>query len=161
MVNSLIPAFFIPNDKLEMFLHFLRSVFDNRWVSLSTLQRLGEKIISFSLSISACKSYTREIFSVIGYLSKNNKQVILLSKRLQEELHYCLSLETWQYCLPWQLERHSLITLHTDASKKGSVLSSYKKVKKWFSMIIGGTRAAYQRPRNSRLGTSSYLCTAS
>ena len=48
MVNSLVPAFFIREDKRERFLSFLRSVLDSRWVSLTTLQRLAGKIVSFT-----------------------------------------------------------------------------------------------------------------
>ena len=110
MVNSLVPAFFIPGDKKERFLSFVRSVLANRWVSLTTLQRL-------SLVIPACKLYTREILAAIAYLNKNNKQVIPSSPRLREQLSYWLSLETWQQCLQWRVERHSVITLHFDSSK--------------------------------------------
>ena len=117
MVNSLVPAFFIPGDKKERFLSFVRSVLANRWVSLTTLQRFAGKIISLSLAIPACKMYTREILAANAYLNKNNKQVIPLSPRLQEQLSYWLSLKTWQQCLPWRVERHSVITLHSDSSK--------------------------------------------
>lgn len=118
-VNSITQAFLIPLDKQEKFLALLREILERKWVSQRTLQRLAGKIISFSLAVPMCKLYTREILATIGFQSKNGQQVVQIKPRLRQELAHWQSPDIWQQHLPWRGEKHSVVEVHSDASKTG------------------------------------------
>lgn len=119
VVDSIAQSFRIPDEKRERFLSLLREVLASQWVTQKTFQRLAGKIISFSLAAPVCKLYTREVLSTISFQTRNNQQLVQLKPRVREELSYWLCPGNWQQRLPWRSERHSVVEVHTDASKSG------------------------------------------
>ena len=119
LINSLNQAFIIPLDKREKFLTLLHGVLEKKWVAQKTLQHLAGKIISFNLTLPMCKLYTREILATISFQSKNNQQAVQLKPRVRQELSYWQSPDVWQQHLPWRGEKHSVVEVHSDASKTG------------------------------------------
>jgi ribonuclease HI len=119
LVDSITQAFRIPPDKRNTFLALLGGVLNKNYMAHKTLQRLAGKIIYFSLALPACKLYTREILATISFQAKKNQQVVQLKPRLRQELAYWQSPDIWQRILLWRGEKHTVVEVHTDASKTG------------------------------------------
>ncbi len=107
----------IPEKKLK-FLQLIREVLQAEEVSVKTLQRLVGKCVSFSKAVPAAQLFTREMNAAISRGLRTSKPVRLCGV-LREEVSHWLFLEEWDDPLPWRDERHSRVSVATDASNTG------------------------------------------
>lgn len=93
-------------------------------VPVKGLQRFAGKALSFSLAISVCKLYVREVFKAISAVAKNSKISVPIEGPLRQELEEWAFLDNWSDHLPWRSEHHLLVTIFSDASQRawGAVL---------------------------------------
>ena len=94
-----------------------------------SLQRFA--VISFCLAIPGCKLYVREVFSAIAQLMRSSKVVAEVQGGLCSDIHYWRFLDDWSDCLPWRSEKHCIVTLFCNASKRswgGVLLKDGKRV---------------------------------
>jgi hypothetical protein len=118
LCNSLRQSFFIPQDKKLKFTALRESILSSSVVSLKTLQRFAGKAISLNLAIPSCKLYVREVFQVIGQMSRLSKASIKIKDKLRSEIEFWRFLDDWTDCFPWKSEQHCILTLYCDASKR-------------------------------------------
>ena len=107
----------IPEKKLK-FRQLIREVLQAEEVSVKTLQRLVGKCVSFSKAVPAAQLFTREMNAAISRGLRTSKPVRLCGG-LREEVSHWLFLEEWDDPLPWRDERHSRVSIATDASNTG------------------------------------------
>jgi len=115
LCDSLRQAFLLPYYKKLKF-HTLRERICPPRVGVKTLQRIAGKLISFSLVVPGCN--VRETFKAISHLSRSSKQFSRVEGSLRAEFLYWRFLDQWMGCLPWRYERHSSVSLCSDASKR-------------------------------------------
>ncbi len=104
--------------KKEKFLRLVRQILASTTVSVTTLQRLVGKCVSFSLAVPAALLFTREMNAAIGQ-SKRLVRSIQIQGGLKDEIAHWLFLETWDDPLPWRDERHVRLTVASDGSGTG------------------------------------------
>ena len=88
-------------------------------------------VISFSLAIPGCKLYVREVFSAIAQLTPSSRVVAKVQGGLRSDILYWRFLDDWSDCLPWRSEKHCIVTLFCDASKRswgGVLLKDGKRI---------------------------------
>ena len=78
----------IPEEKKVKFKVLRENVLTCKTVTLKTLQRFAGKAVSFSLAITGCELYLREIFKAVSGLVRNSKLAIKVTGLLQSELEY-------------------------------------------------------------------------
>ena len=115
---SIRQPFLIPEEKKVKFKVLRENVLTCKTVTLKTLQRFAGKAVSFSLAITGCELYLREIFKAVSGLVRNSKLAIKVTGLLQSELEYWRFLDDWSDSLPWRSERQFTATLYCDASKR-------------------------------------------
>ena len=77
------------------------------------------KTTSFFLLVPGAKLYTNAVYNAISKASRSGKP-IPVSGALRDEIVHWLFLDTWlSGFLPWKNEKHSSITLFSDASDVG------------------------------------------
>ena len=74
--------------------------------------------MSFSLAVPGAQLFTREMNAAISRGLRTTKPLRLCGG-LREEVSHWLFLETWDDPLPWRDERHSRLSVATDASNTG------------------------------------------
>ena len=111
-------AFTLPPDKVLKFAALRDSILGQEAVSLKTLQKFAGKTTSFSLLVPGAKLYTNAVYNAISKASRTSKP-IPVSDALRSEISHWLFLETWNGFLPWKEEKHSFISLFSDASNLG------------------------------------------
>ena len=92
------------------------------------------KAVPFSLAITGCKLYVREIFKAVSGLVRNSKPAIKVTGLLQSKLEYWRFLDDWSDCLPWRSERHITVTLYCDAFKRawgGVLMTDNGRMEAW------------------------------
>ncbi|KAL9961199.1 hypothetical protein ACROYT_G030099 [Oculina patagonica] len=123
--DSVRQASLVPEDKKVKFAALRKDILSSPYVGLKTLQRFSGKVISFSLAIPGCKLYVRDVFRAISRISGSTRPSVKLEAALRTEIEYWRFLDSWKDCLPWRTERHAVVTLYCDASKRawgGSLL---------------------------------------
>ena len=116
--DSVRQAFLVPEDKKVKFAALREDILSSPFVTLKTLQRFSGKAISFSLAIPGCRLYVRDVFKAISSLSRSSRPSVKLEAGLRQEIEFWRFLDNWEDCLPWRSERHAVVTLYCDASKK-------------------------------------------
>ena len=111
-------AFTLPPDKILKFATLRECILGQKTVSLKTLQKFAGKTTSFSLLVPGAKLYANAVFHAISEASRSNKP-IAVSGALKDEIIHWRFLDTWDGFLPWKEEKHSSITLFSDASDVG------------------------------------------
>lgn len=111
-------AFTLPSDKVLKFAALRDCILDQKTVSLKTLQKFAGKTTSFSLLVPGAKLYTNAVYNAISKGSRSGKP-IPVSGALRDELVHWRFLDSWDGFLPWKEEKHSSITLFSDASDVG------------------------------------------
>jgi hypothetical protein len=76
---------------------------------------LAGKITSFTIAVPAAQLYAREIYLAITGSSRNSR-AIKVSGPLRKEIEYWRFLDSWDDCLPWPLEKHTVIQIFSDSS---------------------------------------------
>jgi len=117
-VDSSREVFHLIPEKRQKFVELIQKTLGSGYVSVKTLQRIVGKCVSFSLAVPAAKLFTREMNGAIAKGLRNGKP-IRVSGTLREEIAHWLFLENWDDPLPWRDERHTVVTLATDASEAG------------------------------------------
>ena len=117
LCDSLRQTFLLPDDKKLKFKTLRERILSSPRVCVKTLQRLAGKVISFNLAIPGCK-YVRETFKAISQLSRSSKQCARVEDSLRADYLYWRFLDEWTDCLPWRSERHSSVSLCSDASTR-------------------------------------------
>ena len=114
---------FPPHRKVK-FRSLRESILSSFLVNLNTLQRFAGKVVSFSLAISGCKLYVRQVFRAIAQLTHSSKLATKVQGGLRSDIQYWRFLDDWSDCLPWRSEQHCIVTLFCDVSKRswGAVL---------------------------------------
>ncbi|KAK3740319.1 hypothetical protein QZH41_009408, partial [Actinostola sp. cb2023] len=111
-------VFHLIPEKKEKFIKLVREVLTHSVVSVKTLQRLVGKCVSLSLAVPGALLFTREMNNAISKGLRTHKQV-KIDKMLREEISHWLFLESWDDPLPWRDERHTQVSLASDASGYG------------------------------------------
>lgn len=116
--DSVRQAFLVPEDKKVKFAALREDILSSPYVGLKTLQRFSGKVISFSLAIPGCKLYVRDVFRAISRLSGSTCPSLKVEATLRTKIEFWRFLDNWKDCLPWRTERHAVVTLYCDASKR-------------------------------------------
>lgn len=116
--DSVRQAFLVPEDKKVKFAALREDILSSPYVGLKTLQRFSGKVISFSLAIPGCKLYVRDVFRAISRLSGSTRPSLKVEATLRTEIEFWRFLDNWKDCFPWRTERHAVVTLYCDASKR-------------------------------------------
>ena len=87
-------------------------------LSVKTLQRLVGKYVSLSIAVPGALLFTREMNNVISKALRTSRPVKMYPV-LREEISHWFFLETWEDPLLWREERHTQVSLASDASASG------------------------------------------
>ena len=119
--DSILQAFFIPQDKRIKFASLRDSIFQRRTVSIKTLQRFAGKVTSFSLAVPAAQLYAREVYRAISLANRSSRPTKVVGD-LRSEIAHWRFLDSWSEHLPWMDERHLVVNetkLATHPSTRG------------------------------------------
>ena len=86
-------------------------------MAVKTLQRFQGKCVSFSLSVPAAKLYIRNICGALA--SAHGSLEVDMSDLLREEIAHWRFLDSWTGHVNWRSEKHTYISVETDASGTG------------------------------------------
>lgn len=111
-------AFTLPPDKVYRFAALRDNILSHKTVALRTLQKFAGKTTSFSLLVPGAKLYTNAAYQAISRASRSHKP-IPVSPELKAELLHWKFLDSWDGFLPWKDERHTSVTIFSDASNIG------------------------------------------
>ncbi|XP_028418834.1 uncharacterized protein LOC114544373 [Dendronephthya gigantea] len=111
-------AFILPQNKIEKFSLLRESILAKKSVSLQNLQKLGGKIISFTIAVPAARLYAFAIFHATSVALSTGRPVPLKGALL-EEISSWRFLDSWSGFLPWREEQHIRLHLYSDASNAG------------------------------------------
>ena len=115
LIDCTLQAFLIPEEKKERFASLRESILIHKSsIPLKSLQRLMGKCVSFSLAFPGAKFYIREMAQVVGRASLKGE--IQLTAGLREELELWRFLDEWDKHIPWNDEKHWVLSVSTDAS---------------------------------------------
>ena len=115
IVDSIDRCFRLTDTKRRKFIEIREFCLAQQSVSVSCLQKLAGRCISFMLAVPAAKLYTREINRGISMAIKSGGYVTM-SGELREEIAYWRFLDNWQGMLKWKDEKHLVISMSTDSS---------------------------------------------
>lgn len=87
-------------------------------LSVKTLQRFMGKYVSLSIAVPGALLFTREMNHAISKALRTSRPVKMY-QALREEISHWFFLETWDDPLPWREERHTRVSLASDASASG------------------------------------------
>ena len=116
--DSSLEVFHLIPEKKSKFLSLVHEVLQAKTVTVKTLQRFVGKCVSFSLAVPGAQLFTREMNAAISRGLRTIRPLRLCGG-LREEVSHWLFLETWDDPLPWRDERHSRLSVATDASNTG------------------------------------------
>ena len=111
-------AFTLPPDKVNRFAALRDNILSHKTVAFKTLQKFAGKTTSFSLLLPGAKLYTNVAYQAISRASRSHKP-IPVSPALKAELLHWKFLDSWDGFLPWKDERHTFVTIFSDASNIG------------------------------------------
>ena len=115
IVDSINRCFRLTDAKRNKFIELREFCLSQQAVSVSCLQKLAGRCISFMLAVPAAKLYTREINRGISKAIKLGGY-IMISGELSEEITYWRFLDNWQGMLKWKDEKHLVVSMSTDSS---------------------------------------------
>ncbi|KAI8487678.1 hypothetical protein Bbelb_346710 [Branchiostoma belcheri] len=115
IINSILMAFGIPEEKKGKFGTLRRQILSEGKVDVKLLQKLVGKIISFAVAVPGTQLFTRECNLAISQAVRKG-QMIYIRGDLRKEIEHWEFLESWQGSFPWRQERHLTIKLASDAS---------------------------------------------
>lgn len=118
LADSSLEVFHLIPEKQSKFLLLVQKVLQAKKVTVKTFQSLVGKCASVSLAVPAAQLFTREMTAAISRGLRTSKPFRLCGG-LREDVSHWLFLETWDDPLPWRDERHSRISIATDASNTG------------------------------------------
>lgn len=119
LVNTLLMAFVLPDDKIEKFKILRESILLQHDVDIKTLQRFAGKTTSFAIAVPAARLHTRVVYRAISSAATRSVSQLEVKGKLRKEIAYWRFLDTWSGHLPWLDERHLVIKFHVDASNTG------------------------------------------
>ena len=111
-------AFTLPPDKVQRFAALRDSMLAKKTVSLKTLQKFAGKTTSFSLLVPGAKLYTNAAYQAISRACQSHRPTPVTGALRAELLHWKF-LDSWNGFLPWKEEKHTSISLFSDASNIG------------------------------------------
>ena len=114
-VDSVNRCFRLTESKRSKFIELREFCLTRQSVSVSVLQKLAGRCISFMLAVPAAKLYTREINRGISMAIKSGGYIIM-SGDLREEIAYWRFLDNWQGMLKWKDEKHLVVSMSSDSS---------------------------------------------
>ena len=118
IVDSELQTFKIPEQKIQKFLELREAILrESKSVGLKSLQKLQGKCVSFSLAVPAAKLYIRNMCGAIA--SSHGKSHVNMSKPLRDEIAHWRFIDSWTGHIPWREEKHTLVTVSSDASGSG------------------------------------------
>ena len=91
----------------------------HKTVSLKSLQKFAGKTTSFALLVAAAKLFTNTTYQTISRGARLANTQFRISPDLRQELLHWRFLDSGEGFLPWKSERHTHLTLHSDASFSG------------------------------------------
>ena len=109
-------AFTLPPIKLSSLPLSETTFLGEKTVSLKILKKFAGKTTSFSLLIPGATLHTNAMYNAISKASHSGRPIPVA---LRDEIVHCRFLDTWDGFLPWKEEKHSFITLFSDASDIG------------------------------------------
>ncbi|XP_035680007.1 uncharacterized protein LOC118418268 [Branchiostoma floridae] len=113
--DSVLLAFLLPERKKWSFAELRETVLSRKMVSVTTIQKLTGKLVSFGLAVPAARLYCREMFNAIK-LALRNGEMVQVKGPVRQELEHWRFLDKWEGHLPWRVEKHEVIELSSDAS---------------------------------------------
>ena len=112
-------AFILPQDKRLKFANLRESILSQKSVSLKNLQKFSGKTTSFSLLVPAAKLFSNYAYQAISRAQRSSSSQIRITDALRSELLHWRFLDSWSGFLPWKDEKHTNVTVHSDASNTG------------------------------------------
>jgi len=122
-VDSELQAFKIPPEKLKKFIALRESILElKKIVPTKTLQRFQgkkkkKKCISFALAVPAAKLFIRNIAGALS--SAHRSSEVNFSSPLREEITHWRFMDTWTGHVSWRTEKHTRISVESEASGSG------------------------------------------
>lgn len=116
LVDSELQAFMLPQEKISKFATLREEILSKRSVCLKTMQRWSGKVASFSMAVPAARLYAREVYQACSGRIRSRRD-IRVSGDLRKEIEHWRFLDSWEGCLPWAPERHSIVKMFSDASE--------------------------------------------
>lgn len=113
--DSVLQSFHLPEKKIVRFRELRESILKQQQTSITSLQKMIGKCMSFVLVVPGAKLFTREMSIAITQASKR-KAFIDVKSPLRLELEHWRFLDTWTDHMPWFDERHVVVRLASDAS---------------------------------------------